>query len=135
MKQICIALLGITVLFACSKKQDTEPPVKQKNEPTALTSGTDAKPEPAAPATQTVALGELLKNPGKYKGKEVVVEAVFNNICCATDFALKDGFDTIEVYTDRMPSKSKIGSKMEVKGTVQVRGGAVTIIEKEMKFK
>jgi uncharacterized protein YdeI (BOF family) len=87
---------------------------------------------------QTVKMEELLKNPKSYEGKEVAVNGMFNSICCASDFVLKDGFNSMEVYvTDKcpMPDKSKVRSKVEVHGTVKVKGDEVTLIAKEVRFK
>jgi len=80
---------------------------------------------------------ELLKDPKSYEGKDVVVGGVFNSICCADDFVLKDGLNAIEVYvTDQcpMPDKSKLRSRMQVHGTVKVKGDEVTLVAKEVKF-
>lgn len=88
--------------------------------------------------TTTIKLAELVKSPSDFAGKEVLVTGIFSGICCATDFYLKDGLETIEVSAGTkqcpMPSKSKIRSKIEVRGVVKVHGDAVMIEGKSIKY-
>lgn len=91
----------------------------------------------AAPAVKTVTIAELLKAPKTYDGQEVVVRGVFTSFCPDGDFVLKDGFDSLEFYITEQgptPPKSKLGSKIRIRGTVQVRRNEVSIIAKEVKF-
>lgn len=88
---------------------------------------------PAEPA----AIAELLREPRVYAGKDVAVRGVFSGICCASDWFLKDGMDTIEVYGTRMcpmPPRSRLRSKLTVIGTVMVRGGQPALTAKELRF-
>lgn len=85
-----------------------------------------------------ITLAELTKSPSAFAGKEVVVTGIFSGICCATDFYLKDGLETIEVSAGTrqcpMPSKSKIRSKLRVRGVVKIHGDAVMIEGREIKY-
>ena len=91
----------------------------------------------ASSSTKVTRVGELLDNPSAYLGKDVVVEGLIGNICCATDFVFKDGFDNIQVIVTEkapMPPISKTGQKVRVTGTVQQKGVYVMIVAKEIAF-
>ena len=131
MKHISLAMLLITLLAGCSKEQSDNSATQRESE-----QGTNAVVQ-EKPTVQTVKMERLLKDPKPYEGKEVVVGGVFNSICCAEDFVLKDGFEAMEVYvTDKcpMPDKSKLRSKVQVQGMVKVKGDEVTLVAKEVKF-
>lgn len=84
-----------------------------------------------------VKMAALLADPKPYAGKDIVMSGTFNGACCATDFILKDGFETVEVYTSGacpMPDESRKYAKMDVLGTVQLRGNEVSVVAKEVRF-
>lgn len=131
MKFISIAMVVIALIAGCSKEEGNKPATQKQIEQSTNTIDQEK------PSIQTVKMEELLKDPKFYEGKEVVINGVFNSICCADDFVLKDGFNAIEVYVTEqcpMPSKSKLRSKMQVRGTVKVKGDEVTMVAKEVKF-
>jgi|GEM_PF-4797113 len=130
MKRFLIPLLLTLAILGCSKGQNDQP-AAQKQVEQAVPSSQEKL------SIQTVKMEDLLKDPKSYQGKDIAVSGVFNSICCADDFVLKDGFNTIEVYvTDQcpMPDKSRLRSKMHVQGTVKVKGDEVTLVAKEVKF-
>lgn len=115
-RQILIVILAMLLFAGSSKGQESRQSVVD---------------------VEFVTLEEVLKKSKTYDGKEVITKGVFNSVCCASDFVLKDGFDAIEVYVTEqcpMPSKSKLGSKMKVQGTVKVKGNELSIVAKEIKF-
>ncbi len=103
------AALSLALLWGCGEKQ-----VESQAKETPETSASGAK----APASaKPVKIAELLRDPKAYAGKDVAVKGTFSGICCETDWFLKDGMDTIEVYSTKicpMPSKSKVRSKVTV---------------------
>ena len=123
------AMLGLVLLGGCGEKStDSQAVEKPKAEASAT------KPLPPA---KPVKIAELLRDPKAYAGKEVSVNGTFSGICCESDWFLKDGVDTIEVYSTKMcpmPSKSKVRSKVTVIGTVMVRGDQPAITSKEVRF-
>lgn len=123
------ATLGLALLCGCGEKAPQSQPVET---PKAAASDTKA-PTSAKP----VKIAELLRDPKAYAGKDVAVNGTFSGICCETDWFLKDGVDTIEVYSTKMcpmPSKSKVRSKVTVVGTVMVRDDHPAITSKELRF-
>jgi PBP1b-binding outer membrane lipoprotein LpoB len=131
MQLVSMTMVFIVLLAGCSREQSDKPAAQKQADQTTATIVQEKS------SVQTVKMEELLKDPKAYEGKDVVVGGVFNNICCADDFVLKDGLNAIEVYvTDQcpMPDKSKLRSKMQVHGTVKVKGDDVTLVAKEVKF-
>ncbi len=91
----------------------------------------------SAPEVKTVTVAELLKAPKVYDGKDVVVRGTFAGFCEDGDYVLKDGFDSLEFYIAKQvptPPKSKLGSKVEIRGMVKTRRNEVNIIANEVKF-
>lgn len=127
MKYFTITILTILLVAGCSKGQSNAAPLERKQ-----IQQTQNKAE--TPAVKTITLEKLLKEPKTYAGQTVEVKGIFYNICCPSDFILKDGFDSIEVVVSEMPPKSKIGSRIKVTGTVFVKGNGVSILAKEVKF-
>ena len=129
LSQLAAAMLGVALLWGCGgKSTDSQAVEKPKAEAPA------AKPLP--PVTP-VKIAELLRNPKAYAGKEVSVNGTYTGICCGDDWYLKDGVDTIEVYSTKLcptPSKEKILSKVTVIGTVMVRKDIPAITSKELRF-
>lgn len=127
------ATILMTLLFAgCLKGQSHAAPSEKKQPPQ-----TQNKAESPAPAVKTVTIAELLKAPKTYDGQEVVVRGIFTSFCPDGDFVLKDGFDSLEFYVTEqvpMPPKSKLGSKIRIRGMVKVRRNEVSIIAKEVTF-
>ncbi len=124
------ATILITLLFAGYSKGQAHAAPSEKKQP----QQTQNAAETPAPAVKTVTLEKLLIEPKIYAGQEVAVKGIFHSICCPSDFILKEGFDSIEVVVSEMPPKSKIGSRIRVKGTVVVRGKSVSILAKEVTF-
>lgn len=103
----------------------------------AKTAKAKASPEKKAAEPKAAKIADLLREPKAYAGKEVSVRGTFSGICCESDWFLKDGVDSIEVYSTKMcpmPSKSKIRSKVTVIGTVIVRGDHPAITAKDLRF-
>ncbi len=123
------AALSVALLWGCGEKQAES---RAKETPETAASGAKA-PASAKP----VKIAELLRDPKAYAGKDVTVNGTFSGVCCETDWFLKDGMDTIEVYSTKicpMPSKSKVRSKVTVVGTVMVRGDHPALTSKELRF-
>ncbi len=130
MKYFAITILTMLLVAGCSKGQSNAAPSEKKQ-----TQQTQNKAE--TPAVKTVTIAELLKAPKAYDGQEVVVQGVFTSFCPDGDFVIKDGFDSLEFYITEqvpMPPKSKLGSKIRIRGMVKVRRNEVSIIAKEVKF-
>ncbi len=131
---ITIILLA-AVFWSCGRKSPENPAQAVKPAPAAAGTPASGAVEAAAPMAATIA--QLLTRPKAYAGKEVSVKGIFGGICCPSDFKLKDGVDTIEVYstpTCPMPPESKLRSRVTVRGTVLVRGGQPAITARELKF-
>lgn len=128
-----LTVLAAAFLWACSQKSPENQAVVEKPTP-----APSAAPEAKAPApAKTVTVAELLRDPKAYAGKEVAVKGTFSGICCESDWFLKDGMDTIEVYGTKMcpiPSKKKIQSKLTVIGTVMVRNDQPALTSRELRF-
>lgn len=122
------ATLGLVLLWGCGEKAPESQPAEKPKAVSETTVPLSAKP---------VKIAELLRDPKAYAGKDVAVNGTFSGICCETDWFLKDGVDTIEVYSTKicpMPSKSKVRSKVTVVGTVMVRSDHPAITSKELRF-
>lgn len=126
-KYIFIVILTIVLFVGCGKKESKDLFQSKKQ-----TQQTQETKEAFVPDVKRVKIAELLKEPKSYAGQDVVVSGIFNGICCPSDFVLKDGIDAIEIYVTEMPSKSRVGSKMEIYGTVRVKCGFVSVIDKEV---
>lgn len=66
----------------------------------------------------TVAIKDILNNPDKYMGKEVMVEGTVNNtikIGSLSGFTLVDGNDKIAVSSQTLPAE---GKRVVVQGTL-----------------
>ena len=85
------------------------------------THAADSKAQPPAKVT----IADVLAKPNAYAGKEVTVKARLAGVCaddgCLT---LKDKFDVIEGKppTGGFKKEPKVGSTLNVTGTVQVKG-------------
>lgn len=130
---VMVTVLAVVLLWACGQKSPENRPAVEK--PVAAPS---AAPKANAPSpAKAVTVAELLRDPKAYAGKEVAVKGTFSGICCESDWFLKDGVDTIEVYGTKMcpiPSKKKIQSKLTVVGTVMVRNDQPALTSKELRF-
>lgn len=127
---IITALLTVGLLWGCGQKA-SEDQAPAADKPSA------ASQEKAFSEAKAATIAELLSEPKAYAGKDVSVKGVFSGICCESDWFLKDGMDTIEVYSTKMcpmPSKSKIQAKVLVIGTVMVRNDHPAITAKEVRF-
>lgn len=135
MRNIMMASAALAVaLWGCGRSQPEDQGRAEKSTPMAAAPSAEAQAV-AAPKAATIAA--LLREPKAYAGKEVSVKGTFSGICCESDWFLKDGMDTIEVYSTKMcpmPSKSKIQSKVTVVGTVMVRNDHPAITAKELRF-
>lgn len=123
---ICVLFIAAAVV-GCSKEQSQKTGAPKDN-------GSATTTERAAPE---VKLAALLADPKPYAGKEVKVTGTFSGACCPTDFLLKDGLESMEVYiTDQcpMPDESKKHKPMQVVGTVQLRGDEVSLVANEVMF-
>ncbi len=81
------------------------------------------------PKATKVLLKEVLKSPGTYKGKDVVIDGTFSGKCCEADFNFKDGVDTIEV---RPPSTGNGKQCMALKpGSAITLLGRVNVIQRK----
>lgn len=75
--------------------------------------------------TAVTKLSDIVKEPQKFKNKEVVLQGNFVNICCATDFVYREGLESIEIYPQNFPiPKLDRGKPIKIWGIVR-------IIEKE----
>lgn len=91
----------------------------------------------AAAEPKAARIADLLREPKSYAGEDVAVKGIFAGACCASDWFLKDGVDTIEIYSTKMcpmPPRSKVRSKVTVIGTVMVRNDHPAITAKELRF-
>lgn len=129
------AALAAILLWGCGQKSSDTQATSEKSATAAIPAAAPQAKTASVPKAATIA--QLLLTPKAYAGKDVTVKGVFSGICCASDFFLKDGVDTIEVYATRMcpiPSKSKIRSKLTVIGTVAVRNDHPALTAKELRF-
>lgn len=130
--RISAAMLAAVFLWGCSQKSPED-----KTAETPAPVQTPALKGDVAAAPKVASIAQLLNQPKAYAGKDVAVKGVFSGICCESDFFLKDGVDTIEVYATPMcpmPSKSKVLSKLTVIGTVMVRNDQPALTAKELRF-
>ena len=148
-----LLLAGISV--GCTSTTEPKPVQPKPTEiPATQTQPTVSSPQPAPAPTpaptptltqkqpspidgKATSVREILGSPKLYSGKDVVIEGVLFNICCAENFTFKDGLDSILVWVNAqspMPPTSKTGSKIKVLGTVKVSFNDVGIIAKEIKF-
>ena len=132
------------IVSACSPKTGPISPSSKAPQtesislsPQAPSTSKPVTPQQAPAASNIIKVGELLKDPKTYTDKDVTVKGVVANICCATDFVFKDGFDNIQVFITEqcpMPPTSKQDQNAIITGTVKIRGGYPTIVAKEIKF-
>ena len=80
------------------------------------------------PNAQKVTLAELVKSPGQYEGKLVVVDGEYGGKCAGDDgdFYFKNKFDMIEADppTAKVIEDLQKGVPVRLYGTVKVRRGA-----------
>lgn len=134
MKYIPTMVAAAFAVMLIAAGQTAAGPAK-KTAAKAAKANTPAEKKAAEPKAAKIA--DLLREPKAYAGKEVTVKGTFSGKCCESDWFLKDGVDTIEVYSTKMcpmPSKSRIRSKVTVIGTVLVRGDHPAITAKELAF-
>ena len=134
MKYIALVAVLLATVAGCSQQQSKQDQSSSlKNE----TASNQTSPQVETAPVPEVKLAALLADPKPYAGKEVRVTGMFNGACCATDFVLKDGLESMEVYiTDQcpMPDESRKHKPMQVVGTVQLRGDEVSLIANEVMF-
>ncbi len=82
-------------------------------------------------------MADVLKEPGPYHKKLVVMDGMFLDRCCEFDFVFTSGTDSLEVIVSDacpMPPKGLEKTNARVYGVVQVRDGDVTIEAKGIEF-
>lgn len=117
--------------------QPIVPPSQPSPAPTPVPTPIPTQKQPSPFDGKATSLREILGSPKIYAGKDVVINGVLFNICCAANFTFKDGSDSILVDISEqcpMPPTSKVGSKIKVLGTVKVSYNNVSVEAREIKF-